>query len=262
MIHTECDAARCAGTHIRCAKRSSAALRTAVQLEEEMQEKEVELMPANAEAVRRILRQPKGAASSSDSGVAARVRRDAKNALEQRVSALACGEQPMLSISIVGRALRIWGDWYALCSLCGAMLRVHPHNRFGSEICCLRCDAKMLGIDPPEAANKRSAVCRYCGASDPERSGARWKLVKAPLDFAGPNRDLPPPLRTVHYCPQHWRSWLGTAHRSLPTRVILCHLAHNAKPVFGAEVGKRPPDAELGFEPVASKKRRRGRGSR
>lgn len=38
----------------------------------------------------------------------------------------------------------------------------------------------------------------------------------------------------MHYCPTHYRGWLGNAHRVLDTRVILSHIAHNAKPVFGA----------------------------
>ena len=172
-----------------------------------------------------------------------------KNALEQRAAALACGEQPMLRVPIIGRAIRIWNEWYALCSLCGTMLRVMPHNRFGVEICCLKCDAQMLGHAAPTVSTKQRASCRYCGKIDEDRQSSRWKVIKAPLDVAGENKQTPPPLRTVTYCPQHWRSWISGAHRVLHTRVILSHIAHNAKPVFVNGDGARKQSAqELGFE--------------
>ena len=227
-----------------------------------METRLVENEARDAAACLGILKQtPKAGAASGDSGVSARVRRDAKNALEQRASALACGEVPMLAIPIVGRAIRLWGEWYALCSLCGAMLRVAPQNRFGGEICCMRCDAKMLGAEPEVAAPgaaAQSRVCRFCGKVCSGAERARWKTIKAPMDVAGPNATLPPPLRTVTYCPGHWRSWLTSAHRTMATRIILSHLAHNAKPVFGAETSRKHKDTDLGFEtPPQRKKRRR-----
>ena len=204
---------------------------------------------------------------SADSGIAARVRRDAKNAFEQRASAIACGEQPLLTISCLGRAVRLWGEWYALCTLCAAMIRVYPNNRFRGDICCNRCDPKMLGVEDskviPEHTMK-TPTCRFCGKTDPERSGARWKLVKAPRDESGANSHLPPSLRQVWYCPAHYRSWLGNAHKSLPTRVIVSHLALGAKPVWGAEDTARPEDrpvieGEELLEPEAQPRKRRRR---
>ena len=70
--------------------------------EEEMESQQVEACARDAPAVAKLLRQPKTTgAGNSDSGVAARVRRDAKNALEQRAVATACGEEPMISIPAV-----------------------------------------------------------------------------------------------------------------------------------------------------------------
>jgi hypothetical protein len=105
---------------------------------------------------------------------------------------------------------------------------------------------------------RQAAVCRYCTAEDTARSASRWKVVKAPLDTAGENSSLPPPLRTVVYCPQHWRSWLVHAHRVLPTRVILSHIAHNAKPIFSTEKGRTAD--ELGFDAAPKGRKRRARG--
>lgn len=269
MLCTECVGADVGQTNIRCAKRSSAALRSAVAQDETMTlaSEELETASGDAQAARRLLgemhvRQTSGTAAGEaldTTGVVARVRRDAKNALEQRSPVLGCGEQPMLCVEIVGRAIRIWNDWFALCSFCGAMLRVLPQNRHGAEICCLRCDAQMLGVLSPVPTERRSLVCRYCAAEDTQRSTSHWKVVKAPLDVSGDNAALPPPLRSCAYCPAHWRSWLASAHKVLPTRVILSHVAHNAKPIFSME--KTGNAEDLGFR-LSHKGRKRQRGAR
>lgn len=196
MIATVCETCGIderGSTHIRCAKRSSAALRSAVSFEEKMQNVEIETLDPSADACERVLCQ-RGA--SSESGIAARIRRDAKNALEQRATALACGEQPTLRINLLGKAVRIYGEWFALCSFCGACIKVTPLHRFGGEICCKRCDAKMLGFDVEERSPASPEVfCRYCGK---QNNGASvWKVIKAPLDTGGRNANTPPPLRTV-----------------------------------------------------------------
>ena len=67
---------------------------------------------------------------------------------------------------------------------------------------------------------------------DPRRSGARWKLVKSPLDNSGQNARLPPPLRFVHFCPQHYRTWIPTCIKTMQTRVILSHIVYGAKPCY------------------------------
>lgn len=53
----------------------------------------------------------------------------------------------------------------------------------------------------------------------------------------------------VWYCPSHTRAWVVTAHRVLETRVILTHIAHNAKPVFGAL-------SEPGADPLTNRHRK------
>jgi hypothetical protein len=295
MLCTVCTGEEEGTTHIRCAKRSSAALRTALAFEEVMKEKQVEYEPANAAAVTSLLSGSGAANGGKDdaaNGVAARVRRDAKNALEQQATALACGERPMVRISMVGRAVRLWNDWFALCSFCGAMLRVLPQNRYGAEICCLKCDAQMLGLAAPAPPERKVVTCRYCNLADPERRASRWKTLKAPLDMSGDNAMLPvratsytpslttsiadilcsfpfsrsvpkPPMRTVAYCTKHFRSWLVGAHRVLPTRIILSHIAHNAKPIYSSGASTSRTAAELGFEaPPKTRKRRRAQGPR
>jgi len=227
------------GVRLHCAKRSSAALRTAITFETEMKKRCIE-----AEVVERAqltsLTAPRRA-SGVESGIAARVRRDAKNALEQRTCAIACGEHPMFTVPVIGRVVRIYKQWFALCSYCAALTRVQPGVYvYGADVCCMRCDHGMLGVDNltagPLAAQSSGKVCRFCGQVERmNTTGARWKELKAPLDIAGPNAVLPPPLRRVWYCPSHCKPWLMNAHRVMETRVILAHIAQNAKPVFGGD---------------------------
>ena len=289
QIATDCDPGE---VRLHCAKRSSAALRTAVAFETEMKRRCVEM-----ETVERTqltgLTTPRRA-TGVESGIAARVRRDAKNALEQRVSAVACGEHPMFTIPVVGCAVRVYKQWFALCSYCAALTRVQPGvHVYGADVCCMRCDHGMLGVDNltavPLAAQSSGKVCRYCGCGNLLRprtlpcapsiacyplqlythnpspvctvermntTGVRWKELKAPLDIAGPNAVLPPPLRRVWYCPAHYKPWLLNSHRVMETRVILAHIAHNAKPVFGASPAEQEAEKKERAKQPKKKQRR------
>ena len=229
-----------------------------------MQQRRIEEEDVDLDSIKKMLRDQQ----SADAGIAARIRRDAKNSFEQRSTAVACGQESMLTIPIVGRSVRLWGEWYSLCTVCGATMRVYPNNRFRGHICCGRCDPKLLGVAVDIDLAKKRIVCRFCGKCDQQRSGTRWKCVKAPRDEGPQNILLPPPLRVVHYCPQHHRTWLVNAHRTMSTRVILSHLALGAKPVFGAEQAGRLEDRPveedeglLGNAPPTRKRRRRGRAS-
>tara|TARA_B110000902_G_scaffold258705_1_gene328846 strand:- start:270 stop:1079 length:810 start_codon:yes stop_codon:yes gene_type:complete len=239
QIATEClgcDAA----PRLHCAKRSSAALRTALQFETEMKRRRIEGSAIDRASILRLTSPRRQ--QTADNGIASRVRRDGKNALEQRPHATACGEQPMIAVPILGRAVRLYKSWYALCAYCGALMRVQPHvHRYGAELCCLRCDESMMGRGGARAADTRAEPviverqCRFCGVRCDGASAAGWREIKAPLDVAGPNASRPEPLRRVWYCRQHYRGWVAQAHRVMQTRFILAHLVHNAKPLFGAD---------------------------
>lgn len=96
---------------LRCAKRSSASLRAAVAFEEDMAVRRVESLKIDEAAVVSMI---SDATSSSDNGISARVRRDAKNAMEQRVSSVPCGCERMLNIDLLGRVVRLYNEWYAI----------------------------------------------------------------------------------------------------------------------------------------------------
>ena len=246
-------------TEIRCAKRSSASLRTAFAFEEKAGLRAVECDEYDESAINGMIEDN---TTGSENGASLRARRDSKIALEQRVASVSCGSESMLTIPIVGKAIRIYGEWYALCSFCACFVRFWPSNRVGNEICCLRCDYKLLHRNlKNESSGMYSELhsvpqCRYCGKRDPQRTGARWKLVKAPLDATGRNACLPPPLRTVHFCPNHFKSWMPECLKTMPMRVILSHIVFGAKPCYGAEPQKTEIKAPSN---KASKKRKRSK---
>ena len=104
----------------------------------------------------------------------AKFRRDLKSCFEQSQQATSCGDVPLVCVPILGRAIRVFGSWYALCSMCGALARVTPASRFRDEICCLRCDFAMLaGKDA--ASEMRARLAQAARASVPllRQGGAR-----------------------------------------------------------------------------------------
>ena len=167
--------------------------------------------------------------------------RDIKNCEAQRERAVACGDVPLVRVPILGRAMRIFNEWHAICSWCGCLSRVTPDSRVGGEICCMRCDFAMLHgkAAAAEAIAKEPKppppICRFCGKAQTEGGTSKWKQVAAPADTGGPNATVPPPLRTAWYCPAHWRAWLPTAHQSMQTSVIFAHICSKARPMFGAD---------------------------
>ena len=274
--------------HMRCAKRSSAALRTAVALEAAAKTLELErldpvsnpLLPNDlnpATIVSTMCKtgkrkgRPGDAASTTatalrdSSSEVAKFRRDLKSCFEQEQETTSCGDVPLVRVPILGRAIRIFGNWYALCSMCGALSRVTPASRFQGDICCMHCDFAMLA--GKEAAEEmRNALprppppaCRFCHKVEPENgTGMKWKRVDAPADTGGHNACVPPPLRVCYYCPTHYRAWLVNAHKTMSTTDIISHLVARARPIFGAsaeakngatkkrlvangEEGERPP---------------------
>jgi len=234
---------------LRCAKRSSASLRAAQGFEEFMSERKVEEDEMDSDAVGSIL-----TTCSAEIGGASRARRDSKVALEQRAVSTPCGKDPLLAIPLIGRAVRLWGGWYSLCCYCGCVTKVTPLNRVGAEIACLNCESSFItGEKVDAAASRKKPVCKFCGKEDPQRGGAPWKLCKAPLDEGGANASLPPPLRTVHFCTAHWRPWIPSSLKVLPTRVVLSHIVFGARPCFSIEEPAPKP------KPAARRGRKRGR---
>ena len=231
--------------HMRCAKRSSAALRTALLVEQEAKAAMTGAPKATSSAL----------VSYDHAAMVTKLRRDSKSVFEQTGSAIACGEQPLIKIPVIGYVVRLFNAFYSLCTICGCLCAVSPVSRHGGEICCLHCDAEMLSKSDKQALAEYRAKtekarvqrkCRFCGKPDTSKSNSsKWKVISAPLDCNGTNREVPYPLRQVVYCPSHWKPWLPAAHRSLTTEAIFSHLTQKAKPIAGAEKGNRGLDDDV-----------------
>ena len=171
----------------------------------------------------------------------AKLRRDIKNSFEQHARAVSCGDVPLVKIPILGRVVRLFGDWIGICSFCGCLAKILPTSRFRGDICCMRCDFAMLvGKDAAAAMDaalpkEPPPTCRFCLKVQPENcTGAKWRKVNAPPDAVGKNADVPPPLRVVYYCPSHYRGWMPNAHQTMTNAEIVSHLVHKARPMHGA----------------------------
>ena len=227
--------------HMRCAKRSSTSMKTSIAMSDNTAADFTDDKQCNTNFVQSMLDDK---STSCGAGTSARMRMDCKSTLEQRACATACGNDCMLTIPLLGKAVRLWQNWYALCAFCGCCVRFRPSNKYHSQICCMRCDFNMLNRNAvsdnsKNAGSKSTDVpkCLYCGRSDPQRSGVRWRTVKAPLDRSGKNLNLPPPLRMVHFCPKHFRSWIPGCMKTMESRVILSHIIYGARPCFDPTMG-------------------------
>lgn len=187
------------------------------------------------------------------------MRRDRKACFDQVGVAVPCGEQDLVLVPIVGRVVQAFGTFYCLCTFCGALTNLHHNNRFDGEICCMRCDYKMLTKDRPHVVHppveeEPHQFCRFCGKRDSApKFTSKWKTTYAPQDDTGANALVPPPLRTVAYCSSHAKQWVPAAHRSSMTMPeIFAHLSMRIKPVMCYDqASSRPTIAFKNVMPTA-----------
>lgn len=217
--------------HLRCAKRSSAALKAALQLE-----KNSRCVLCSAEN-----NKDTNIVSLESESAISRLRRDVKSVYDQVGAAVSCGGQPLVSVSLVGRVVCVFGQFYSICCYCGCVCTVEQNNRYGSEICCMRCDFKMLypcetqSFDSDRKASVPNIKCRYCGRVEPKTSySCRFKIVSSPHDKIGHNESLPRPLRWVAFCTAHWKPWLQTALNVMEMRDVFSHISSRCRPIFSA----------------------------
>lgn len=190
---------------------------------------------------------------TADARMVVRMRRDAASVMMQHVQSPPCGSEPLLSVDLIGKAVRLKKNWYTICCYCGVIMRFRQHHRYGSSIACLRCDAAFSGLSvlTDEKPQTTTMPCRFCGKPSTKGRGAAHKAVNSPLDVSGKNALLPAPLRTCYFCPAHYKQWIPQAMKVLSTRVILSHIASGARPVWDTEA-----EAEL-LRPKPRKKRKR-----
>jgi hypothetical protein len=241
---------------MHCAKRQSSSSRGAQEAELSMKQQRVEMEPLATEDIYSLFSGAKICDKKEAGETALQLRRDCRVAFEQAPSLGTCNDSRMASILILGRAIRIFGSWYTLCTRCAAPMQlVFGSTWYGSDICCMRCgktrdcdrdsdggDADADADPDPDAdpcnGNSPFTQCRFCGVAR-STGGLGWRTLHAPLDVAGPNADIPVSLRSVHYCRSHYRPWLIAAHLTLETRIIISHITHDAKPIFSEEREKK-----------------------
>lgn len=185
---------------MRCARRSSAALRAAQQLEFEAESGD------------------KNISRSGRQGTTPKLRRDRRNCLDQAGTAVACGEEDLVLVPLIGKAVQLFGQTYVLCCFCGVLVNAPAAVFFQGDPCCMRCDYKLCKRDRllEEAEEEpEHHHCRFCGKRDTlPKSASKWKYFYAPQDSLGTNAAIPAPLRRVVYCSGHSKSWIDSAHRS------------------------------------------------
>ena len=257
---------------MRCAKRASASSRAAVCFEEDLAARRVESESLRRDALVSLLADPH---SGTDTGAAARARRDCNTAMQQRRSCQPCVSQSMLAVPLLGRAVCVSGEMFTICAYCGTIMRFFAESVAGSMPCCMRCDhnlvlraplrggrqaASVSGVGSSGSSgssDSSGAVCRFCYRVDPQRTGVPWRRVAAPLDVSGANAHLPPPLRCVHFCRQHYRPWMPDAMKVVPTRIVLCHIACGARPMLTLRGVEDMRAAKCATKKAPSRKRKR-----
>jgi hypothetical protein len=244
--------------HVRCAKRSSAAYRTAIAKQEAARKNRVELKPVSIQSLQR------GFKDNGDSSHLQRLRRDLYTCALQSDSATGCGDTPVVLIPLIGKAIRIGGKWLAICSFCASITRVDASRRYEGQICCRRCDPAMLGEARPPPPTPAPGMfdnlevepnCRYCNKAPPIQAVSRFRLFRSPSDYSGRNGAIPETLRSSFYCTSHARPWLETAlNNHTDIRIIFSHILNRATPVWGAEAGSKVDEMSEAAE--AAKRRR------
>ena len=172
---------------ILCAKRSSAAFRAGVAFQNTISERMVECDELKDEEIKSML-------INNTNDVASKLRRDCRNALEQRPISNACGSKIMLQIPLIGRCVRIYDSFYTLCGFCACVVKTTDFHRFKDRICCLRCDEAMLGLQKAELAvsgNNIKKLCRYCGAGMRPLK-VEFNMKRAHLSRSTPSVQPPP----------------------------------------------------------------------
>jgi hypothetical protein len=185
-----------------------------------------------------------------DGYVASRMRRDCHRAVEQRQTSRICGEEPLLVASLLGRAVRIFGRWHALCSVCGNFVKVDYRHCVSADVCCLVCSvpkgcapvAPPLADAPDAPATAGGNKCRFCDAREPMR-GNSFAQYHSPHDQSGDNASLDPSVRSTRWCTRHDRRWLRRSLLTMPTPLIIAHIISQTAP--GLETLKEAQEANL-----------------
>lgn len=210
---------------VRCAKRTSAAVRTATAAENAASKHALELSGRECNENFDIhLQTP---LSHVEAG---HLRRDSRRTYEQHRMAKACGENKLLRVSLIGKLVRIYDTWYTLCCYCGALIcDVSAHTNVDGLPACMRCSdlkstkKKKITLAPSDH------ICRFCHIKKHD-----MVAYLSPFDCKFDNKDIPPELRVTFWCSKHSPPWLKEA--------LLVGLYDNVDPISMGEILARISD--------------------
>lgn len=213
------------------------------------------------------------------------MRRECKRGALRAANPHACGDVPLVQFKLLGSVVRILGNWYTLCTLCGSVTTVGlgSASAIGANLACRRCIAQSLvadfsGGDVCARKRARSATslssskqidarrrCRFCGIA-PDR--VQFVSHASPRDTFASNAHSVPGQRVTFWCVKHTRPWLGLALAHMDTPLVLAHIIQNAEPDLAsfcarsASANAQQQPANTATTPMRTVKRLQGRAKR
>lgn len=187
---------------VRCAKRISAAIRTAATAEHSASQNAIDKLDSRWHIDFDACMQTP--LSRLEAG---HLRRDARRTYEQHRSATACGENQLLRVPLLGKLVRIYGTWYTLCCYCGGLIHnVNARTNVQGLPACMRCSNLKFTKKEKKVEVESEHICRFCHMKKPD-------LVAyfSPYDDKFENEHVPPELRVTFWCSKHRPPWLKEA---------------------------------------------------
>lgn len=165
-----------------------------------------------------------------DGAIAARMRRDAKRNMHGCEFNLSCGDQPLLSLNILGKMIYTCGEWHTLCAYCSNIMIVQQGSWYNKYPCCQHCvpiDNKTthhLGVTDNVIVTESedNGGCRLCGAKQ-----SLSKPIHSPLDDSAYNKYKTHQNRFTRWCANHYIDGLESMLQTQDTCAIMAHIIMN-----------------------------------
>lgn len=218
-------------TNVRCAKRISAAIRTAISAEQFASTHAIDQYEQTLEDdLEAALVTPLNRVEEGH------LRRDARRTYEQLRVSTVCGENALLRINLLGKLVRVYNTWYALCCFCGGLIsNVDARTSVNGLPACMRCgDLKKFDKkDKRKTQESDGFFCRFCRYHKND-----LVALASPFDDQFDNKDVPQALRVTFWCAKHRPPWLQEAllagyvddSKALPMSEIIARIGQHVPP--------------------------------
>lgn len=216
--------------NVRCAKRISAAIRTALVSEQYATE---HALDNNEHDLDHEFEQSMN--TTLTRAEAGHLRRDSRRTYDQPRESIPCGKNQLLCIPLVGKVVRIYNTWFTLCCYCGNLISdVNASTNVNGYPACMRCsELKVVKKSKKKETALSDQICRLC------RYRKRDLVAYcSPFDDQFENKNVPPELRVTFWCSKHRPPWLKEALLSgcddeskiLPMSEILARIGRHIAP--------------------------------